>query len=81
MCFHPQLRGETPLLGPLERANRSHWIQYVHVSHLRLSVRNYMKVCVDGRNFQRRCGDRFLLRLILYLLLRKNKAYILHLIY
>jgi hypothetical protein len=26
ICFHPQVRGETPtLLGPLERANLNHW--------------------------------------------------------
>jgi hypothetical protein len=28
MCFHPQVMGETPtLMGPLERANLSHWTQ------------------------------------------------------
>jgi hypothetical protein len=27
ICFRPEVKGETPtLLGPLERANLSHWI-------------------------------------------------------
>jgi hypothetical protein len=32
ICFHPQVRGETPtLLGPLERANPNHWTTYVSI--------------------------------------------------
>jgi hypothetical protein len=31
MCFHPQVRGETPtLLGPLERANLNHWTRVLY---------------------------------------------------
>jgi hypothetical protein len=60
MCFRPQVRGETPiLLGSLERAYLSHWVHYLHVNHLMISVRNYSsrKFCVAGRNFQRHWGD------------------------